>query len=166
MTNKYSLATLILILSLAVIASCAKKEGDYLQVIEGNWGHLSEIERTLPSKLYLSHVKKNDSYNVCLARYMTADFPGIEEEIKAAVNIWAHYIGRSINVSITKVDLPRPSEDSPEEDYQKEFVLIILMLLWHLVILTIQRLEKPRLVIPTLTGKGNSKLRLLEEHFI
>lgn len=87
-----------------------------MAVTPGNWGHLQSITKTTPSKLYLSHVKKDESYKICLATYMSQKYPGIESEIKAAINIWGYYIGREIKVEITKIDLPEATPGDSEED--------------------------------------------------
>lgn len=91
--------------------ACQSQLETELSVTAGNWGHLSGITKTNPSKLYLSHVAAADPYKICLAKSMVARYPGIKSEIVAGVNIWAHYIGRDIKVEITEADIPDTEED-------------------------------------------------------
>jgi hypothetical protein len=83
------------------------------QVRAGHWGHLPELSTLAPTMMYLSHVKQNQTYKICLANYMVDQYPGIESEIKAAINIWAYYIGRSIDVEIVRANLrkTKPGEE-------------------------------------------------------
>lgn len=52
---------------------------------------------------------------------MNDKYPGIQEEIKAAINIWAHYIGREIKVDITLANLPAPAEYDSEEETMENY---------------------------------------------
>jgi predicted Zn-dependent protease with MMP-like domain len=85
-----------------IISSCGKKGENLSKVLPGFWGHLEQVEKSDSTKLFLIHLKDQADFNVCLAQEMSDKLPGVEEEIKASINIWGHYIGRKIRVNITK----------------------------------------------------------------
>lgn len=111
-----------IILSGLFSVACNMENGGPLSVTPGNWGHLSGLANTLPSKLYLSHVKKDESYNMCLAQYMVDKYPGIENEVKAAANIWGYYIERSLNTNVITVDLPVAEFGETEEEVLDKYL--------------------------------------------
>jgi hypothetical protein len=103
--------------------SCNRQEQDNLSVTKGYWGHLTELDSIAtsgPTKLYLSHLKKNETYEICMPNFMENKYPGIKEETKAAINIWAHYIGRKINVNIQMVNVSEPEASQSEENVMNE----------------------------------------------
>lgn len=107
--NKLSLAFLFIMLFL--VNSCGEKSGGHgeLQVVSGDWGHLdrnSMATDLLPNKMFLHNLKPEETYNICLSKEMSETIPGVEEEIKAAINIWGHYIGRVIDVNISVKEMP------------------------------------------------------------
>lgn len=104
----------------AISCSENSKEAHY-QISPGHWGHLAGLSDTLPSKMYLSHVKKDESYKICIAKYMVKKYPGIESEIKAAINIWGHYISRVIKVEFARTDLPVADEYSDENKVMEDY---------------------------------------------
>ncbi len=102
----------ILFMFLALI-SCDKHSG-HSKMVKGYWGHNTSASSVSPElKALLGHVKKNMTYKICLANYMVKEHPGIENELRAAINIWGHYIGRKINISMTKLDLPETELTGP-----------------------------------------------------
>jgi hypothetical protein len=111
----------LLLLSLLAVACNTQEAANKLEVSQGFWGHLPELSRTAPSKLYLSYVGKNESYRVCLAQYMIDKYPGIQYEIKASINLWAHYIGRKINVEILPTNISEPDPMDNETNVMNDF---------------------------------------------
>ncbi|HAZ11431.1 MAG: hypothetical protein A2X86_10635 [Bdellovibrionales bacterium GWA2_49_15] len=102
--------------------SCARQGGDHgFKVLQGYWGHLTTLEDTTASPMFLGHMEKGQPYKVCMGEYMKKKYPGIEEEIKAAINIWAYYIGREIPVEIVYANLPEATEDDNNQDLMKDY---------------------------------------------
>lgn len=105
---------------MAISCNPGNEETEF-QVTSGHWGHLTQVADTNPSPMYLSHIKKDQSYKICVPKYLSKKYPGIRAEIKAGINIWGHYIGRQIKVEILDADLPMPDEsddvDKVMEDY-------------------------------------------------
>lgn len=78
----------------------------------------------------LIHVAPGDEYTICLPRNMPRDYPGLDEELKAAVAVWGSYINRDIPVKIIKrkpdrlqsaVDRVRFKENCGEVDLMVAF---------------------------------------------
>jgi hypothetical protein len=88
----------------ALSVSCGPQEDATSDL---HWGHLDKFDSKHP--FFLINKKPGEVYRVCMARYMRDEIPGIEEELKAAVNIWGAYLGRSIPMVIEVKDLPRPT---------------------------------------------------------
>jgi len=106
-----------LIIVLLLVSACKREEhSTELKTVLGNYGHLTRIGTFTTSPLYLSLLKKEETYKVCLSSKMASIYPGIENEIKASINIWAHYLDRKINVEITKIYLPLATEDMSTKD--------------------------------------------------
>jgi hypothetical protein len=101
---------LFISLLLLFLASCGEKLVDTsnIKMIEGSWGHLSDdaMSNTRPSPMYLYNLEPGQTYKVCLSKEISETIPGVEEEVIAAINIWAHYIGREIPVEISIKDIP------------------------------------------------------------
>ncbi|MCO4795139.1 MAG: hypothetical protein KC493_15585 [Bacteriovoracaceae bacterium] len=101
----------ILGISVLFLHSCAKEgQNTGLKVVEGKWGHLTGLEDTNPSSMYLIHQKKDSVYDVCIAQYMVLKYPGIQTEIEASIQLWAHYIGRNISIEFSVHDLPEQTD--------------------------------------------------------
>ena len=76
-----------------------------------NYGHLPALKNFNKNDNFLIYFPKGRTYNVCLSRQMSEKLPGVESEIKAAINIWGYYIGRKLKIAITKVDMPTLSNE-------------------------------------------------------
>ncbi len=112
MMKKLKIAALTLSLGALPLACYESPEKD---VSELSWGHLQDQSLNPSAPQYLINKKPEDVYKVCVPRYMVDDLPGVEDEIKAAVNVWAAYLGRSINVETRVLDLPRATAtDTPQ----------------------------------------------------
>lgn len=97
----------LLSLVLFALFGCAKSgQNSGLQVFDGKWGHLSTLRNTNPSSIFLIHQNKEDNYDVCVPEYLIQKYPGIQVEIEASINLWAHYIGRKISVEFNVQALP------------------------------------------------------------
>ena len=107
-----------LILSLLfslVIYSCAKSGQNLdLQVFDGKWGHLPSLRNSNPSSMFLIHQNKDDNYDICIAEYMIEKYPGIQVELEASINLWAHYIGRNISIEFNVQALPEVTDTQME----------------------------------------------------
>lgn len=87
---------------------------------EAAWGHMSQgLVPTSPQ--FLINKPRGASYRVCLASYMSDDFPGIETELQAAINVWASYLGRTVQVELTRADLPRAKAEQSLDDVSKDY---------------------------------------------
>lgn len=102
---KSALSPLLIVLQLLLL-SCIQHEDGKLEVTPGYWGNLTTLNDFPESKLFLINLTKKQSYRICLPKYLTEKFDGIENEIRASVQIWGYYIGREINLTIDVVDLP------------------------------------------------------------
>ncbi|MFW7377264.1 MAG: hypothetical protein ACOH5I_00470 [Oligoflexus sp.] len=102
--------------SFVAVAAC--QEGETSQL---DWGHIkgSSLEPAAPQ--YLINQKPGDSYRVCVPKYMLDELPGLRSEITAAVNIWAHYLGRNIPVEIISQPLPRMSANSRPDQLRNNY---------------------------------------------
>src|SRR5688572_13941760 len=78
------------------------------------WGHVN-TGLTPRAPQFLINKQRGEGMRACLPTYMTQMFPGIREELTAAVNVWARYLGRSIDVEYEIVDLPRARADQTPE---------------------------------------------------
>ncbi len=96
--------------------SCARHGQDGLRIVEGYWGHLTDLEQTTASPMYLAHLEKGQTYKICMGQNISKKYPGIEEEIKASINIWAAYLGREIPVEFSYADLPQATADDNNHD--------------------------------------------------
>jgi hypothetical protein len=105
---------LLLLLGSVACGSAAPTDGPSAAA-EARWGFLSESSLVPDAPQYLVNKPRGAAYRVCLPRYMTAAYPGIEAEIFAAVNVWAAYLGRSIPVAIETKELPRARADQSVE---------------------------------------------------
>jgi len=103
MMKKLRVATIILSLGATSMAchEAADEKSDL------SWGHLQDQSLHPNAPQYLINQSPNQVYKVCVPQYMVDDLPGIEAEIKAAINIWAAYLGRSIEVETIVKDQPR-----------------------------------------------------------
>lgn len=81
-----------------------------------NFGHLDRVSEVNPSSLFLITHPKDKEFKICLSSEMANKFPGIKDEIYASINIWGHYIGRIIPITIKEVYLPFPSENWSSKD--------------------------------------------------
>ncbi|MBI2519621.1 MAG: hypothetical protein HYV97_04365 [Bdellovibrio sp.] len=118
--------TIVLFLAFQLIVmwsmSCSRQTGtEGFKVLQGYWGHLTSLEDTAASPMFLGHIEKGQTYKICLGEYMPKKYPGIEQEIKAAINIWAHYIGREIAVEIVYAALPAATSDDNKEDLMNDY---------------------------------------------
>jgi len=104
LNNLSIVAFLVFILSACqeVPTQVAKKT----EIIKSNYGHLSSLEKSHLTPAFLINHDPTQTYDVCLSENMAENFPGIEQEIKASINIWGYYIGRKIDVNIIKRPLP------------------------------------------------------------
>jgi hypothetical protein len=85
------------------------------------WGALNDASLLPDSPQYLMNKKQGEAFRVCLPNYMAEMYPGIEEEIPAAINVWASALGRSIPVEIEKRDLPRSRADQDVDALAQEY---------------------------------------------
>ncbi len=129
-----NLMPLLVLTMVGLLSSCGKelkKNEEELKTIKGNWGHLAEkveIRETANGKTtvkngymglasddasLLINKKPGTAVNVCLSNQDEKNYPGIAEEVKAAVNIWGHYIGRKFPVNIIRVDFPEINSLDP-----------------------------------------------------
>lgn len=83
---------------------------------EYRWGLLDDDSLVPDAPQYLINKARGATYRVCLPRYMSAALPGIESEIFASINLWATYLGRSLNVEIVAKDLPRSRADQSVDE--------------------------------------------------
>ncbi len=108
-----------LALSLFTFYSCRARNDDSQADLK--WGHLN-VENLQPtSPQFLINKTRGVNFKVCLAKYLRDQFPGIEQEIDASVNIWASYIGRKIPVTIETKDLPRAKAGDDVNDFAKTY---------------------------------------------
>ncbi len=95
-----------------VLPACAEEDtevsGD-VDSLQGAWGHLRLDPR---SPQFLVNKRSGQPWRACVPRYMTTMLPGFEAELDAAVNVWAHYVDRRIDVRIEVRDLPRATATS------------------------------------------------------
>jgi len=94
------------LMTLAVLGCAKSGQNSGLQVYDGKWGHLPTLRNTNPSSIFLIHQNKDDNYDICVPEYMIQKYPGIQVEIEASINLWAHYIGRNISVEFNVQALP------------------------------------------------------------
>ncbi|HYX38106.1 MAG TPA: hypothetical protein VE954_33825 [Oligoflexus sp.] len=113
------LRLLPLILSLGASPLACNKASD--QDSDLSWGHLQDQSLNPKTPQYLINKGPNDIYKVCVAQYMVDDLPGVEEEIKAAINIWAAYLGRSIQVETIVKDQPRATASDRSDTLQTAY---------------------------------------------
>ncbi len=106
----------ILLISTLLFFSCKSENNQELKITLGNYGHLDNIGDYSKTPMILSLLPKDTTYKVCLSNSMAKKFPGIEEEIKAAINIWAYYINRNIDIKIAKRDLRIASSNWSTKD--------------------------------------------------
>ncbi|HSO34166.1 MAG TPA: hypothetical protein VLT33_16640 [Labilithrix sp.] len=83
---------------------------------EYRWGLLDEDSLVPDAPQYLVNKARGATYRVCLPRYMAEALPGIEPEVFASINVWAAYLGRTVNVEIVTKDLPRSRADQSVDD--------------------------------------------------
>jgi hypothetical protein len=121
MNKTHTASSLALLLCGLVAFSCAPQKSGEQEVSAGNWGHLTSLTKVNPTKMYLSHVRRDEPYKICLANYMVEKYPGIESELTAAVNIWAHYIGRRLPVEIIKTNLPQAYPEDSEVRLMEQY---------------------------------------------
>jgi hypothetical protein len=108
------------VISAGLSACSSTAPAENIEGTEAAWGHMSQgLAPT--SAQFLINKKRGASYRVCLASYMKDDFPGIESELHAAINIWASYLERSVQVEITTVDLPRAKAEQSLDDVSKDY---------------------------------------------
>jgi hypothetical protein len=111
MMNKLKITALLLSLAVAPVACNEHPENETSDL---SWGHLQDQSLNPNAPQYLINKKPGDVYKVCVPRYMVNDLPGVESEIKAAINVWAAYLGRTIDVETRVMDLPRANAtDTP-----------------------------------------------------
>jgi hypothetical protein len=111
MMKKLKITALLLSLGVAPAACNDDPEPETSDLA---WGHLQDQGLNPNAPQYLINKKPGDVYKVCVPRYMVNELPGLESEIKAAVNVWAAYLGRYIDVETHVMDLPRAkSTDTP-----------------------------------------------------
>jgi len=103
-----------LLLTLGVAPSACNQDSEN-ETSDLSWGHLKDESLNPNAPHYLINQKPNDPYKVCVPEYMVSDLPGVESEIEAAINIWAAYLGRAINVDIHVKDLPRATAKDDTE---------------------------------------------------
>lgn len=85
------------------------------------WGIIDDEILKPDSPQFLINKKTGQEFRVCLAEYMNELFPGIDQEIIAAVNIWASYLGRSIKVTIVPTKLPRATNTATPEELGEDY---------------------------------------------
>ncbi|HET9235757.1 MAG TPA: hypothetical protein VFO10_00820 [Oligoflexus sp.] len=107
--KKTTLSAILLSLGAALV-SCGEKQA----TSDLSWGHLQDQSLNPAAPQYLINKKPGDVYKVCIPRYMVDELPGVEAEVHAAINVWAGYLGRAINVETSVKDLPRATAtDTP-----------------------------------------------------
>ncbi len=99
-----SFFVLLAAIAALLVPGCAATESDEVGESQGAWGHL-QLDPRAPQ--FLVNKRPGQTWRACVPRYMTTMLPGIEGELEAAVNIWAHYVDRRIDVRIEVKDLPR-----------------------------------------------------------
>lgn len=93
----------------------------HTHLINSNYGHLKTVNESHLTPAFLINHDPSNSYDVCLSENMKNNFPGIEEEIKASINIWGYYIGRKIDVNIITRKLPVPDSSWSLENRHQVF---------------------------------------------
>jgi hypothetical protein len=116
--NKLKISALLLSLGIAPVA-CNQDPED--ETSDLSWGHLQDQGLNPNAPQYLINIKPGEVYKVCVPRYMVSDLPGVEAEIKAAINIWAKYLGRYIEVETHVRDLPRPTATDTTNSLQTNY---------------------------------------------
>lgn len=98
--------TLVVLAAVLGAAGCASENesGPDVGESQGAWGHLA-LDPASPQ--FLVNKRPGQTWRGCVPRYMTTTLPGIEAEIEAAVNVWASYLDRHIDVQLEVKDLPR-----------------------------------------------------------
>ncbi len=86
-----------------------------------SWGHLQDQSLNPNTPQYLINKGPGDIYRVCVAQYMVDELPGVEAEIKAAINIWAAYLGRSIQVETIVKEQPRATASDRSDTLQAAY---------------------------------------------
>ena len=118
--NKLSIAAFILFL----VSACnqnAIETGHEHQLVESKYGHLNTLNKSYLKNTFLIHHDPKESYDICLSTKTARNFPGIEEELVASINIWGHYIGRNIQVNFVHRDLPLPDTNWTGPDKHNRF---------------------------------------------
>lgn len=113
----------IISIGVTLLSSCLQKIShsnleSETKTILSNFGHLNNVNKYETSSLFLSTLKKDQKYRICLSENLTKKYPGIQSEVEAAVNIWAHYIDRKIPIEITIKKLPFPEKDWKMNDFK------------------------------------------------
>lgn len=90
------------------LSACVKNEDGKLEVTAGYWGNHIRLNDFHNSRIFLINVTKKQNYKICLPKYLSEKYEGIENELSASVHIWGYYIGRDINLKIDVTDLPVP----------------------------------------------------------
>jgi hypothetical protein len=106
-----------LIISLGLLNACGQKNEKGDSFIAGHWGHLVDVASSWAKPTFLINQPKNQVYNVCLDNQMAQDYPGIQAEIEAAINIWGHYLGRKVPVKFNLVALDASYDNETVSEY-------------------------------------------------
>jgi len=108
-----------------LLFSCVQNQGPFTnsettetKTILSNYGHLNGVSKYKTSPLFLSTLKKDQTYRICLSENLVKKYPGVQSEVEAAVNIWAHYIDRHVPLEIRVRKLPFPGLDWSTKEYQ------------------------------------------------
>jgi len=115
-----------LFISLAMLSfffACSRNGNQSdLKIVRGFWGHLSSIEDVAPSSLFLVHVAPEQVYKICISRDFLNKYSGVEQEVEASIDIWAHYIGREIKTRTDIVDLPSPKNNETPDQLLEDYI--------------------------------------------
>ena len=118
-------AFLSLSLTLAMLASCGRQPESTPSVVDlvaGNYGHQELLNTTAGKNFFLVDWNpRKGPYKVCfdanLLNNRLRKTPILDKELIAAIKIWGHYIGRDIEVEMTKISLSKETETEGQHAY-------------------------------------------------
>lgn len=72
-----------------------------------NWGHLPPAWKLVPDEpVFLINRKRGDDVVACIPHALVESYPSLEDEFRAAVALWAGYLGRQLTIRFEVKDLP------------------------------------------------------------
>lgn len=86
------------------------------------WGHLPPDWRLKPGeRMFLINRKAGEAFRVCLPTAVAKAWPTVEKELAAAANVWAHALGRTVDVRFDRRELPASGKGATRETLRKAY---------------------------------------------